>query len=184
MRQNSLLKNIISMKNFDKTNKKILLIYVKTKNKICLITGGTGLIGQAIWMNFSVKELLLSLHLISTLTKQKNYVLIKNAYFLIKMNIKQKSSIKTALNYIEKRFKKLDVIVNNAGINKPTDFDKIKEKDWDEILEVNLKGLFMIMQESIRLIKKSTSGSIINVSSVSGQYGGPRTYIMQLVKQV
>ena len=70
------------------------------------------------------------------------------------MNIKQKSSIKTALNYIEKRFKKLDVIVNNVGINKPTDFDKIKEKDWDEILEVNLKGPFMIMQESIRLIKK------------------------------
>ena len=65
--------------------------------------------------------------------------------------------------------------MNNAGINKPTDFDKIKEKDWDEILEVNLKGPFMIMQESIRLIKKSTSGSIINVSSVSGQYGGPRT---------
>jgi len=65
--------------------------------------------------------------------------------------------------------------VNNAGINKPTDFDKIKNKDWDEILNVNLKGPFMIMQESLSLIKKSKKGSIINVSSVSGQYGGPRT---------
>jgi 3-oxoacyl-[acyl-carrier protein] reductase len=65
--------------------------------------------------------------------------------------------------------------VNNAGINNPTDFDKIKEKDWDNILAVNLKGPFMIMQESLDLIKKSKNGSIINVSSVSGQYGGPRT---------
>ena len=65
--------------------------------------------------------------------------------------------------------------MNNAGINKPTDFDKIKEKDWDDILEVNLKGPFMVMQESKKLIKKSKNGSIINVSSVSGQYGGPRT---------
>ena len=64
--------------------------------------------------------------------------------------------------------------MNNAGINKPTDFDK-KEKDWDDILEVNLKGPFMVMQESKKLIKKSKNGSIINVSSVSGQYGGPRT---------
>lgn len=91
------------------------------------------------------------------------------------MNTKKKSSIKKLYNFIEKKFKKLDVIVNNAGINKPTDFDKIKEKDWDNILQVNLKGPFMVMQEFLKLIKKSKKGSIINVSSISGQYGGPRT---------
>ena len=86
----------------------------------------------------------------------------------------RKKSINNLFNFIEKNLK-LDVIVNNAGINNPTDFDKIKEKDWDNILAVNLKGPFMIMQESLDLIKKSKNGSIINVSSVSGQYGGPRT---------
>ena len=85
--------------------------------------------------------------------KAKKLCADKERLFSHKMNIKQKSSIKTALNYIEKRFKKLDVIVNNAGINKPTDFDKIKEKDWDEILEVNLKGPFMIMQDQLDLSK-------------------------------
>ena len=95
--------------------------------------------------------------------------------FYYKVNIKQKKSINNLFNFIKKKFNKLDVIVNNAGINNPTDFDKIKEKDWDNILAINLKGPFMIMQESLDLIKKSKNGSIINVSSVSGQYGGPRT---------
>ena len=148
---------------------------LKLKNKICLITGGTGLIGQAIVDEFLAQGATVIFTFNTHSNKAKKLCAGRERLYCHKMNIKQKSSIKTVLKYIEVKFKKLDVIVNNAGINKPTDFDKIKEKDWDEILEVNLKGPFMIMQESIKLIRKSTSGSIINVSSVSGQYGGPRT---------
>ena len=66
-------------------------------------------------------------------------------------------------------------MVNNAGINKPTDFEKIKEQDWDLILNTNLKGPFLVSQQIFPIMKKQRFGRIINISSVSGQYGGPRT---------
>ena len=147
----------------------------KLKNKICLITGGTGLIGQEIIKEFLNHGAIVVFTFNSNFIKAKNLCKNNKNLFFYKLDIKKKSSIKKLYNFIEKKFKKLDVIVNNAGINKPTDFDKIKEKDWDNILQVNLKGPFMVMQEFLKLIKKPKKGSIINVSSISGQYGAPRT---------
>ncbi|MEE8481241.1 MAG: SDR family oxidoreductase [Desulfobacterales bacterium] len=70
---------------------------------------------------------------------------------------------------------KLGFLVNNAGINKPTDFNKIMDSDWDEILAVNLKGPFICAQEAIPAMQRRGRGVVINIGSVSGQYGGPRT---------
>ena len=67
----------------------------------------------------------------------------------------------------------VDVLVNNAGINKPCDFDKLTDEDWDEVLGVNLKGPFICSQVALPFMEDG--GSIVNISSVSGQYGGPRT---------
>ena len=147
----------------------------KLENKVCLITGGTGLIGQEIIKEFLERGAKVIFTYNKNLLKAKKLCSNNKNLCCHQMNIENKSSIKKLFKIIEKKFNKLDVIVNNAGINKPTDFDKIKEKDWDKILSINLKGPFMIMQESIKLLKKSNKGSIINISSVSGQYGGPRT---------
>ena len=76
---------------------------------------------------------------------------------------------------IEREHGRLDILVNNAGINKPTDFDQITDEDWDEILSVNLKGPFVCTQVCLDLLKAAGKASVINVGSVSGQYGGPRT---------
>jgi 3-oxoacyl-[acyl-carrier protein] reductase len=67
------------------------------------------------------------------------------------------------------------ILVNNAGINKPTDFDQISDADWDTILATNLKGPFMVAQAFLPLLKQAGGGAIVHIGSVSGQYGGPRT---------
>jgi 3-oxoacyl-[acyl-carrier protein] reductase len=72
-------------------------------------------------------------------------------------------------------FGPISILVNNAGINKPTDFDQVTDEDWDTILDTNLKGPFVVAQTFLPLLKEAGGGSIIHIGSVSGQYGGPRT---------
>jgi NAD(P)-dependent dehydrogenase (short-subunit alcohol dehydrogenase family) len=69
----------------------------------------------------------------------------------------------------------ISILVNNAGINKPTDFDQVSDVDWDNILATNLKGPFICAQIFLPLLKEAGGGAIVHIGSVSGQYGGPRT---------
>lgn len=72
-------------------------------------------------------------------------------------------------------FGPVSILVNNAGINKPTDFDHISDADWDMILDANLKGPFIVSQVFLPLMQAAGGGAITHIGSVSGQYGGPRT---------
>jgi 3-oxoacyl-[acyl-carrier protein] reductase len=74
-----------------------------------------------------------------------------------------------------KGFGPISILVNNAGINKPTDFDKIEDADWDTILNTNLRGPYLVSQAFLPLLNAAGGGSIVHIGSVSGQYGGPRT---------
>jgi 3-oxoacyl-[acyl-carrier protein] reductase len=72
-------------------------------------------------------------------------------------------------------FGPVSILVNNAGINKPTDFDQVTDADWDMIVDANLKGPFVVSQVFLPLLKAAGGGAITHIGSVSGQYGGPRT---------
>jgi len=72
-------------------------------------------------------------------------------------------------------FGPISILVNNAGVNKPTDFDQIEDADWDFVVDTNLKGPFIVAQTFLSLLKDAGGGAITHIGSVSGQYGGPRT---------
>ena len=91
------------------------------------------------------------------------------------LDVKDRTSVRSAFEQCQSHFGRLNILVNNAGINKPTDFDQISDDDWDDILATNLKGPFICAQEVLAFMRQQGSGSIINIGSVSGQYGGPRT---------
>lgn len=90
------------------------------------------------------------------------------------LDVSDRASVE-ALARDVKAFGPISILVNNAGINKPTDFDQIEDKDWDTILNTNLRGPYMCSQVFLPLLKDAGGGSIIHIGSVSGQYGGPRT---------
>ena len=90
------------------------------------------------------------------------------------LDVTDSSSI-TRLVEGARSFGLVSILVSNASINKPTDFDKIVEADWDEILATNLKGPFLVCQKILPLLKQSGGGAVVHIGSVSGQYGGPRT---------
>jgi len=93
----------------------------------------------------------------------------------IPLDVRSRESIRAAIGQVEAIFGGLDILVNNAGANKPADFDQIAEADWDEIMAVNLMGPFLCAQEALPALRRRGGGSIVNIGSVSGQYGGPRT---------
>ena len=90
------------------------------------------------------------------------------------MDVTDRASIEAAARDA-RAFGKISILVNNAGINKPTDFDRIEDADWDTILATNLKGPFICAQVFLPLLAEAGGGSIVHIGSVSGQYGGPRT---------
>ena len=92
------------------------------------------------------------------------------------MNVTDRASIEATAKDAWAAFGAISILINNAGINKPTDFDKIEDADWDLILATNLRGPFACAQIFLPLLAKAAGGGrIVNIGSVSGQYGGPRT---------
>ncbi len=92
----------------------------------------------------------------------------------LRMDVTDRGSVEAAARDAA-RFGKISILVNNAGINKPTDFDKVTDADWALILDTNLKGPFVCAQVFLPLLAEAGGGSIVHIGSVSGQYGGPRT---------
>jgi 3-oxoacyl-[acyl-carrier protein] reductase len=92
----------------------------------------------------------------------------------LRLDVTDRSSVEAAARDA-KKFGAISILVNNAGINKPTDFDQVSDADWDNILATNLKGPFVCAQVFLPLLAQAGGGSIVHIGSVSGQYGGPRT---------
>ena len=93
---------------------------------------------------------------------------------IVPMDVTGRASV-TAAADAARAFGPVSILVNNAGVNKPTDFDQIADDDWDFVLDTNLKGPFIVAQTFLPLLKEAGGGSIVHIGSVSGQYGGPRT---------
>ena len=148
---------------------------MKLEGKVALITGSSRGIGEAIAKEFSNEgaSVIITYKKNKSLAEELNQKL-KNS-MIIQLDISNRQNIRNAIQNILKKHERIDILVNNAGINKPTDFEDVTDKDWDEILNTNLKGSFMISQEIFSIMKKQNYGRIINISSISGQYGGPRT---------
>ncbi|HTO41002.1 MAG TPA: 3-oxoacyl-ACP reductase family protein [Rhizomicrobium sp.] len=93
----------------------------------------------------------------------------------VQMDVTARASVEAAARDAKGALGAISILVNNAGINKPTDFDQINDADWDAILSTNLKGPFVCAQVFLPLLAEAGGGSIVHIGSVSGQYGGPRT---------
>lgn len=93
----------------------------------------------------------------------------------LQMDVTDRASIEAAAQDAVGALGPVSILVNNAGVNRPADFDAVTDADWDFVLAINLKGPFLVSQVFLPYLAAAGGGSIVHIGSVSGQYGGPRT---------
>lgn len=88
-------------------------------------------------------------------------------------NVTKAEDCDTAINKVKDTFGRLDILVNNAGVLKDNLVMRMSEADFDFVMDVNCKGVFLMTKSATKLILKSPDGRIVNISSVSGLTGQP-----------
>ena len=102
-----------------------------------------------------------------------NYISDKKLFTYI-CDASNENQVSKFFDKVEKKTKKIDALINNVGVAGPTgSLEKIKSKDWENTLQVDINSHFYFTKRAIPLIKKSKNGSIINISSTAGILGFP-----------
>jgi NAD(P)-dependent dehydrogenase (short-subunit alcohol dehydrogenase family) len=91
----------------------------------------------------------------------------------LKCDVSSSASAEDAINEIEERFGRLDVLVNNAGIVRPAASHGVSDDNWEALLNVHLGGTFRMSRAAIRLLVRSDAAAIVNISSVCAARGFP-----------
>ncbi len=92
---------------------------------------------------------------------------------VLKTSVSNQRQVHNAVRKTIRKFGRIDILVNNAGIWKYGAIGRMTEQQWDEMLDINLKGTFLFTNEVVPVMKKQGSGKIINIASTAGQRGEP-----------
>ncbi len=144
--------------------------------RVVIVTGGSKGIGKNVALKFADEgATVLILHYDQdetasneTLKQLNEKGVIAESY---KVDVSSKTDVDNLFNDILKKYKKVDVLVNNAGITKDGLLIRMSEKDWDIVLDVNLKSVFNCTQSIIRSMIRNRCGRIVNIASIAGQIG-------------
>ena len=146
-------------------------------SKIVLVTGASRGIGRAIALKFAKPDY----HVIVNYAGNKEKALSVKEEIeslgatseVYQCNVSDMESVQEMFKHIKSEHSKIDVIVNNAGITRDTLLMRMKETDFNDVIDTNLKGVFNVIKSASRLVLKNPTAKIINVSSVVGVTGNP-----------
>jgi len=91
--------------------------------------------------------------------------------FGAKCDVTNREEIRALGEKVIEKYGKLDIIVNNAGITKDSSFKKMTDAQWDAVLNVDLKSIFLVTQELVKYLEANGYGRIVNISSLAGMMG-------------
>ncbi|WP_461206995.1 3-oxoacyl-[acyl-carrier-protein] reductase [Clostridium sp. DL1XJH146] len=145
------------------------------KNKTAIITGASRGIGRAIALKLAEKEANIVVNYRSSKEEAENLCDELKKFgvevLLVKADVSNFDEAEFLIKEAKDKFGSIDILVNNAGITKDGLFMRMKEKDFDDVINVNLKGAYNCLRHVVPIMMKQKSGRIINISSVVGVLG-------------
>jgi NAD(P)-dependent dehydrogenase (short-subunit alcohol dehydrogenase family) len=145
-----------------------------SSQRIAIITGGGSGIGLAIAERFVQAKML-------TIIIGRDQAKLDSARqqlgeqcHPICQDLNDLGAIPGLIDGIASRYGRIDILVNNAGINSKKDFVDVTDEEFERILLTNLRSVFAISRETVRVMLKQGQGNIINISSMASQYGIPK----------
>ena len=147
------------------------------KDKIALVTGGSRGIGSFICTELAKAGATVIINYSNSKDSAEEVLKqIESASGngeVVKFDVSDSNEVEKSIKEIIDKYEKIDILVNNAGITRDSLFMRMKENQWDEVFETNIKGVFNCTKNVIRMMIKNQYGKIINISSVVGEMGNP-----------
>ena len=149
---------------------------MRLSGKVALVTGGGRSIGRAIALAFAREGADVAVNYVrDDRAADETAAAVQQAgrrSMTVRADTSAPADVASMVEAVLTRFGVIDVLVNNAAILKRTPFLEITEEEWDQIIDVNLKGYFLVGQSVAREMAKRRSGTIINISSASQELAG------------
>jgi len=148
---------------------------MKLKDKIALVTGSSRGVGRAVALGFAKEGAKVVVNYTSNENAANEVVdaiqSIGSEAVAVKADVAQKKDVEGLVGAAVDTFGKIDILVNNAGFTRPALMIKMTEDQWDQVVDIHLKGAFLCSQAAGIRMKEQNSGKIINVMSVAGLVG-------------
>ena len=150
---------------------------MKLQGKTAVITGSGRGLGKAIAMklaslgaNIVLNDIPVSDYVDETCVEMKN---MGYNVIVTKGDVRNEEDVKKMFEAANEEFGTIDILVNNAGITKDGLMMRMSEKDWDDVLDINLKGAFLCSKTCARYMIRQKSGVMVNIASIAGVMGNP-----------
>lgn len=144
----------------------------KLQGQLAIITGGARGIGEGVCEVFcregatvAMWDVLDGSEVVERISNLGGNIFYQN------VDVTSKKSVNKAVNFIINKYNKIDILINNAGIIRDKSFMKMTENDWDDVVNVNLKSLFIVSKAVLPFMKESGYGRIVSASSINGFQG-------------
>jgi 3-oxoacyl-[acyl-carrier protein] reductase len=147
------------------------------EKKVALVTGGSRGIGRSVSIELAKSGVAVAVNYVNH--EREAQAVVDDITKLgadaikVKADISDGHQVSSMMEAVRDKWGRLDILVNNAGLIKDSLIARMKEEDWDYVVDVNLKGTFLCTKAALRYMVKQKWGRIVNVSSVVGQAGNP-----------
>ena len=145
--------------------------------KTAVVTGGSRGIGRAICIELAKQGANVVVNYSGSEDKAKQVVSeieqLGSKAIAVQANVADSDAVDSMMKQAIEVFGTLDILVNNAGITRDNLLMRMKEQEWDEVVDTNLKGVFLCTKAVTRQMMKQRAGRIINISSIVGVAGNP-----------